>query len=50
MKRPQLALTLERIAVEGPDAFYNSNLTYAMAEEIRSHGGIITKEDFGNYT
>ncbi|CAG0890582.1 unnamed protein product [Darwinula stevensoni] len=50
MKRPQLALTLERIAVEGPNAFYNSNLTDAMAEEIRSHGGVITKEDFSNYT
>ncbi|XP_060570735.1 glutathione hydrolase 1 proenzyme-like [Ruditapes philippinarum] len=50
MYRPVLAKTLEKIADEGPDCFYRGSLTDDMIADITDANGILTKEDFANYT
>jgi len=54
LQRPELAQTLKDIAMGTPDEavelFYNSDFTDKLIEEINSHGGILQKEDFVNYT
>lgn len=52
-KQPELAATLERIGVEGRDAFYQGEIARDMVEQLRSLGGVHTLDDFaaakGNY-
>jgi gamma-glutamyltranspeptidase/glutathione hydrolase len=48
-KQPQLADTLERIALEGSDAFYRGSLAATMATEVTKAGGIWTVEDLESY-
>lgn len=52
IKRPQLANTLEIIANEGVDSMYSANgsLVRVLVDEIQKLGGIITIEDFVQYT
>lgn len=50
IKMPKLARTLEIIADEGVDAFYNGTLTKDIVADIRDAGGIITEEDLAGYT
>ena len=45
-----LADTLELIADEGIEGFYNSDFTDMMVDYIQSQGGVLTREDFANYT
>lgn len=45
----QLAKTLEVIAVEKANAIYNGSLTDDFINDIKSFGGIITKEDLLAY-
>jgi gamma-glutamyltranspeptidase/glutathione hydrolase/leukotriene-C4 hydrolase len=49
MKRPKLAQTLEIIATQGVDAFYQGELTDKIVKEIQDRGGIITKQDLADY-
>ena len=47
----QLADTLEAIAEQGTDYFYNSNFTVEMVKELQqNYGSILTVEDFQRYT
>jgi gamma-glutamyltranspeptidase/glutathione hydrolase/leukotriene-C4 hydrolase len=47
----QLADTLEAIAEQGIDYFYNSNFTVEMVKELQeTYGSILTVEDFQRYT
>ena len=48
--RKEFAMTLQKIAEEGPWAFYNSSISRALVRYIRERGGIMTEEDIGNYT
>jgi gamma-glutamyltranspeptidase/glutathione hydrolase len=49
LRQAALAATLQRIAVEGPDAFYRGAIAGSIAEEMRLGGGIISKEDLAGY-
>jgi gamma-glutamyltranspeptidase / glutathione hydrolase len=44
-----LARTLERIAADGPDAFYRGPIADLIVEEMRRTGGLITKADLAAY-
>ena len=45
-----LAETLEKIAKDGPDAFYKGAIPAAVAAASSAGGGIITADDFAHYT
>ncbi|MGI5998045.1 MAG: gamma-glutamyltransferase [Lutispora sp.] len=49
LPNPELANTLSRIAKEGAEAFYRSDLTDIMIKSINKHGGNFTKEDFASF-
>lgn len=50
LKRPTLAMTLERIADNGADEIYGGGETGKMlVKDIQNMGGIITEEDLKNY-
>lgn len=44
-----LGKSLELIAEHGPDAFYKGAIADQIAEEMKKHGGLITKADLANY-
>lgn len=48
-KQPDLAVTLELIAKEGPEVFYRGALAQKMASEVQAMGGIWTAEDLAGY-
>ncbi|KAM4831617.1 glutathione hydrolase 7 isoform X1 [Urocitellus parryii] len=51
MRRPDLAEVLDALGTSGPAAFYNGgNLTLEMVAEAQHAGGVITEEDFSNYS
>ena len=45
-----LAATLELIAEKGPDGFYKGRIPQAVEEASKRNGGILTAQDFANYT
>ncbi|XP_070184038.1 glutathione hydrolase 1 proenzyme-like [Littorina saxatilis] len=47
--RKKLAKTLQAIATEGVDAFYNGSLTDTIVQEIQENGGIITRQDLEDF-
>ncbi len=47
--QPELALTLERIAKYGRDAFYDGPIARAIVQASRLGGGILTLEDLARY-
>jgi gamma-glutamyltranspeptidase/glutathione hydrolase len=49
LRQPILARTLERIALEGPEAFYRGEIADSVVEEMRLGGGIISKQDLAGY-
>lgn len=46
---PELAHTLERIAVNGPAAFYEGEVAERIVEHVRAAGGILTAADLAGY-
>ncbi|XP_077804580.1 glutathione hydrolase 7 isoform X6 [Macaca mulatta] len=51
LQRPDLAEVLDVLGTSGPAAFYaGSNLTLEMVAEAQHAGGVITEEDFSNYS
>ena len=50
LKQPVLATTLQRIANDGPSAFYDGPIAAAFQREMLAHGGLITREDMKRYT
>ncbi len=44
-----LARTLERIAADGPDAFYKGPIADLIVAEMRRTGGLITRADLASY-
>lgn len=49
-RRLDLAAILDAVAVKGISDFYSGNLTQEMAEAVQAKGGVLTEDDFGNYT
>lgn len=48
-KNPDFA-TLRKIAAGGIDAFYKGEIAQTIVDFVQSYGGLITMEDFANYT
>ncbi|XP_038867165.1 glutathione hydrolase 7 [Salvelinus namaycush] len=49
-RRPDLAAILDALAANGIAEFYSGNLTQEMAAAVQARGGVLSEEDFGNYT
>ena len=49
LRQPDLAATLERIAEQGADEFYNGRTAELLVAEMQSGGGYITHDDLKNY-
>lgn len=49
LRQPDLAATLTRIALKGPDGFYRGETARLIAKEMKSHGGLITEADLAAY-
>jgi len=49
LRQPDLADTLQRLATEGRDGFYQGPTAQAMVEGVRAAGGIWTLEDLAAY-
>ncbi|KAK9953826.1 hypothetical protein ABG768_015948 [Culter alburnus] len=49
-KRLDLAAILDRIAANGISEFYNGNLTQEMTSVVQAKGGVLTEDDFKNYS
>ncbi len=47
--RPDLARTLDRLATAGWRDLYDGELGHAIADFVRSQGGILTREDMANF-
>ena len=44
-----LARTLEAIARDGAEAFYRGGIAELIERDMEAHGGLMTREDLGNY-
>jgi len=49
LRQPDLAATLRRIQVEGPDGFYRGRTADLIVAEMQRGGGIISHEDLATY-
>jgi gamma-glutamyltranspeptidase/glutathione hydrolase/leukotriene-C4 hydrolase len=50
IRRKALAKTLAKVAKDGADAFYYGEVAQALVDKAKSKDGIITTQDFANYT
>lgn len=46
---PELSISLERIATEGRDAFYEGSIAEAIAASVRDSGGWLTTDDLSSH-
>ncbi|XP_040008058.1 glutathione hydrolase 7 [Xiphias gladius] len=49
-RRLDLASILDAVAVKGISEFYSGNLTQEMVAAVQAKGGVLTDDDFGNYS
>jgi gamma-glutamyltranspeptidase/glutathione hydrolase len=49
LRQSDLAASLRALAEQGPDWFYHGPFAAKVGEWMKSHGGIITAEDFAHY-
>ncbi|XP_071398594.1 glutathione hydrolase 7 [Centroberyx affinis] len=49
-RRLDLAAILDAVAANGIADFYSGNLTQEMAAAVRARGGVLSEEDFANYS
>ncbi|CAO3664093.1 unnamed protein product [Rhizopus stolonifer] len=49
IRRPKLAQTLDKIAKNGANIFYEGEIAESLVKKIQSTGGIATLDDFKNY-
>ncbi|WVZ15271.1 hypothetical protein V8G54_012837 [Vigna mungo] len=48
-KNEELGRTLEVVAEQGPQAFYNGTIAEKLVKDVKEAGGILTMEDLRNY-
>jgi gamma-glutamyltranspeptidase/glutathione hydrolase len=48
-KQPDLAQTLERISVDGPEGFYTGRTAELIVADMQANNGLITMEDLASY-
>ncbi|AWP09817.1 putative gamma-glutamyltransferase 7 [Scophthalmus maximus] len=49
-RRLDLAAILDAVAAKGISEFYSGNLTQEMVTAVQAKGGVLTEDDFGNYS
>jgi gamma-glutamyltranspeptidase len=49
LKQPALALTFDMLCEQGPDVFYNGELSQRIVDFLRSRGSSFTAEDFAEF-
>ncbi|KAM6981611.1 glutathione hydrolase 7 [Tautogolabrus adspersus] len=49
-RRLDLAAILDAVAAKGISEFYSGNLTQEMMAAVQARGGVLTEDDFGNYS
>ncbi|WP_323192496.1 gamma-glutamyltransferase family protein [Halostella sp. PRR32] len=49
VRLPQLGRSMERIADRGADAVYEGDIADAIVEEVRTRGGLLTREDLAAF-
>ncbi|XP_023281027.1 glutathione hydrolase 7 [Seriola lalandi dorsalis] len=49
-RRLDLASILDAVAVKGISEFYSANLTQEIVAAVQAKGGVLTEDDFGNYS
>jgi gamma-glutamyltranspeptidase/glutathione hydrolase len=49
-RQRELAVTLRHLAMYGVDDFYRGELAAIIAEDMKRHGGLITREDLANFS
>tara|TARA_Y100000385_G_scaffold78062_1_gene79262 strand:+ start:4810 stop:6501 length:1692 start_codon:yes stop_codon:yes gene_type:complete len=49
LKNLKLSITLDKIAKNGPKAFYEGEVAKMIIDEVQESGGIMTEEDLKNY-
>jgi len=49
LRQPALARTLERIAAEGPTAFYHGSIAASVADSVDAAGGVLSLADLAGY-
>ena len=49
MYNEAMAVTLEKLAADGRDAFYTGEIAQAMVDSVQEAGGFMTMEDLANY-
>src|SRR5262249_54025268 len=50
LRQPALARTIERLAAEGPDAYYRGPIAAAIAAAVEEGGGALTASDLAAHT
>jgi gamma-glutamyltranspeptidase/glutathione hydrolase len=50
LRQPDLAATLDKIAVSGSDGFYRGPIAAALAAASSAHGGLISEADLASFT
>jgi gamma-glutamyltranspeptidase/glutathione hydrolase len=49
LRQPELAESLERLGDEGAAPFYTGDIGTAIADDVRAHGGTLSREDLAAY-
>ena len=49
LKQPDLARSFRRIALDGPDLFYQGELAHQIVTFVRQHGGLLSLEDLSAF-
>uniref|UniRef100_A0A1A8G018 Glutathione hydrolase n=1 Tax=Nothobranchius korthausae TaxID=1143690 RepID=A0A1A8G018_9TELE len=49
-QRDDLAVILDAVAAKGIKEFYSGNLVQEMVSAVQARGGVLTEDDFGNYS